>query len=174
MTIKHPALNPEGWRVWIGGEPIQCLAEVVGIKSSWVLDKKEGDGIDGGTVTGKGRKIRDWQIKLTAWDDDTWRALAALVRKFATLVKLEGFAVYHPLLELHGVRKCFVEDVDGPVLDPGGKIFATLVCCDYRKPPKANVTTTPKGGTTDLKTAFEVPKFSEIKFPKPGETVIKP
>lgn len=128
---------------------------VVEISSARKLDTKEGDGDDDGTITRKGRKVRDVTIRLS-WPSDevaNSKAVGIIEKLDACLVLGKGsdppsFGYERDGMDvgqLKAVRAIEIEETKGPNrTDKGENEYEIKAKSWVKPPPKANT----KAGTT--------------------------
>lgn len=151
MSSPNPLDDPEVWDTFVlSGQSSPGLATVSGASSPRKLDKKDGHGQSGATVTYAGDKLSDFTvtIKLSESADwDAWYTWRTLLAKPPTGAKALALSCSHPALAPLGIDSCIVEEEGQPEEDgdTGGWKVA-IKFCQYRKPTPA--LSTPKAATT--------------------------
>ena len=117
------------------------------------VDKKNGPGIDGATLTWHGYEPPEVTIKLLLWTEDHW---AEWQRILPVLLPRPGkppatpFAIDHPMLAAYGITEVAI--LKTPTLEKSGRpgvMRATIVAQQWVKPKKTG-TSTPKKVTAGV------------------------
>jgi hypothetical protein len=150
-TTPNPLDSPDSWDVFVlSGQPSPGIAKVTGGHSPRKLDKKDGHGQSGATVTYTGDKISDFHVTITLTeteDWDAWWVWRTLLAKPPAGAKATALSCSHPALSPLGIDSCLVEDEYQPEEDGETGAWKVVIdFCQYRKPTPS--IGTPQGATT--------------------------
>lgn len=171
-TPPYPYDKPDAWVPRVRGTsgswvPLPGDSRIKGARMKWKLDKAGGPGVDGGFINGQGRELAEWDIEIRTWDRDGYELLCKLVSAIAANDKAKVYDVYHPQLELLGVRRMVIEEVSPPEPEGSGGWFnARLHCVRWAPPTKKNVAAKPVPVGTIVATA-PPGEGPPAKFPPP-------
>jgi len=177
-ALVAPWVDGDAWnRFILGGVTFTGEVDVDGDAVKKKLDKRRRGGADGGTVVDRGRDIRDFTVKLTAFDDEHLQQLERLriVADPSATARRNALAVTHPAFAFAGVAQVYVEKVSLP--KPGRElgIEVTLKLVEFREPtaPRTNRTRRPEsaaGGDVDPVLAREGEQLTGREVPAPSTT----
>lgn len=171
MSPPLPSTDARAWRARLFGVTLPGITTVRGMSTKWKLDKAPGLGLDGGTITGKGREIPEFELAVRVWTDADLAVLWALAESVTGSADKVRTPVYHPALELHGIRDVYVEAVEGPEVEDPGFVTITFKCVRYApgpKPVKKSAAQTSGGISGALGAPAFDPKFRPPPLPKPS------
>lgn len=154
MSFANPIDFPEVWdAIIIGGRASPGVCTVEGSARNFKWDEKEGPGAAGATHTYRGDRPSHFKVKIKLWlaeHFDDWDSFREALRPDPKK-GIKALDVLHPALEDNGIRAVVVESI-GEVKHEGGGLYAVeLGLVEYRPPPKANASGTPKGASSSSK-----------------------
>ena len=123
------------------------LEEPPKVEVSRKVDKKNGAGLDGATLTWQGYDPAEFSVRLLLWTPDhwdAWQTLLPFILPRPGKPPADPFTIDHPALAAMGVDKVMVTKVTAP--EKAGKpgvMRVTLTCQHWVKSKKTG-TTTPK------------------------------
>lgn len=128
------------------------LEEPPKIEPGRKVDKKNGPGLDGATLTWHGYEPSEVTIKLLLWTEDHW---SAWIQMLPQLLPQPGkppanpFDIDHPMLAAYGINKVMVTKVSG--LEKAGRgVMRVTITCQHWVKPKGTGTSTPKASVANL------------------------
>ena len=134
--------------VTLGGFELPgILEEPPKVEPSRKVDKKNGPGLDGATLTWHGYEPPEVTLKILLWTEDhwnQWQDLLPFILPRPGKPPADPFTINHPSLAAMGVDKVMVTKVSAP--EKSGKpgiMRVTLTCQHWVKVAKTG-TTTPK------------------------------
>lgn len=135
--------------VTLGGFELPgILEEPPKVEPSRKVDKKNGPGLDGATLTWHGYEQPEVTLKLLLWTEDhwtTWQQLVPFIMPRPGKPPADPFAIDHPMLAAYGIDKVMVTKVSGlEKASKPGVMRVTIVCLHWVKVAKAVGTSTPK------------------------------
>lgn len=141
----NPFRVPEAFDVIaLSGEYMPGLANVGRVKRVSKWDKKEAPGTAGDSITYRGKRLVDFVIQLTMWEEeqiDEWDDKQKLLE-----VDGKAHDVVHPILDRLKVRSVVIAELPG-LFHEGGGLWTVQIGVNEFKPPSkgGNSTVTPKG-----------------------------
>lgn len=143
--------DPVAWdALYITGKSAPGIVDDIDCGRGYRVDKKEGGGVDGGTVTFKGKKLAGpIRIRLKLWTRNHLHKLSQLLFSiYEKKTNGEAFDMQHPILAINGIGALTVEETKGPTKPVDGIMFFEMICNPHAPPPPK-----PKGDATKTPTA---------------------
>lgn len=161
MSFPLPTDDPNAWRPVLGErlrQPVPGFVLIRGCNTKFKLDKHSGPGINGGRITFQGTDFStfDMVVRIPSGpamrlDWEVWQKIVGhllAIKKTPNVV-----SVFHPVLAMHSITKCFVEEIHGP--EQEGQVLVTTVSFTKWAPlSKVNATKTPAGPATGADAIF--------------------
>lgn len=173
MAFVYPYDNPKAWVPRVRGASGAWVelpgdARIKTPRVKWKVDKQGGTGTDGGSLTGQGRELQEWDIEIRTWDRAGFERLMQLAQAISKSAAVKVYDVYHPQLEVHGIRRMVIEELQGPDTEGSGGWFTLRLHCVRWAPPVKAATFTGKPKPVDTVVATAVPgEGPPIKLPPP-------
>ena len=148
LLPEDPFDNPFD-TVVIGGEYMPGLASVGKPKRTFKWDKKEGPGTQGDSLTYRGSRLVDFVVDLTFWEAeqvDEWDAKSGGLEPDPKNIR--ALDIVHPTLERLKVRSIVVVEITELFHKGKGEWGVQIGVNEYKPPPKANASGTPKGSAS--------------------------
>lgn len=111
-----------------------------GANSPRKWDVRKGYGLSGSGVVYVGDDLAKFSVKILLLTDEDWSAwtsFRALLVKPPNNVKPKSLAIWHPILEEHGVASVVVEDLVGPTQTMDGGWTWEIKFLQFRAPKAA-------------------------------------
>ncbi len=150
MANANPLRDPQTFdKLYIGGENgisnpgIFKLLDGGGRPYKWMIN--DPPGMQGAIVIYRGWRLSDnmkFQFQFWTADqiDQYYREFDPLLSYDALKFNPKPIVVFHPILNYSQINSVFIKE-KGPLKDLGGQLWSvTHDVCEYRKPPKINVT----------------------------------
>lgn len=122
------------------------LEEQPKVEAARKVDKKNGPGLDGATLTWHGFDPPEVTIKLLLWTEahwQSWQQLLPFLLPRPGKPPADPFTIDHPMLAAYGIDKVMVTKVSGLEKVRPGVMRVTLTCQHWVK-VKSTGTSTPK------------------------------
>lgn len=151
MAIATPLDFPELYdTIIIAGMVAPGKATVSGVKRSWKIDKKEGKGSDGGTVTIQGKEIPEFEVTFTLWEQEhfeQWEQLQSILEN-ASGAKSSALSISHPALERLRIVNVIVKEIGQLTPSKEGDVISTVKVGFVEYHPAKKAGGTPKKADT--------------------------
>lgn len=153
--MSLPYQDVPGWTPVLAGlvmEPRRIIAKVSGVKTAIKVDAKTYLDISGANMTTSGYELAQFKLDFTVWTSEgqsyLWYLIGVLRPKLTPLPDkpkatdviprgIMAISVYHPTLEVHGIRNALITSMLGPEWDMDRKRFTLQCdCMQWAPPPK--------------------------------------
>lgn len=151
----NPFRTPEAYdTLALGGEYLPGLINVGKPSRKFKIDKKEGPGTSGDTITYRGKRTVEFVIEGTLWEEEQFDEYDEKLPGFEPDDrKVKALDVIHPTLERLKIRSVLIVEIVPPWHVGKGEWRYQFGVNEYKPPPKgANATGTPNGSTGANKT----------------------
>lgn len=113
------------------------IAEIRNANSPRRLRRRNGYGLSGATVIFLGLALSEPILVLRLYsreDWEGWQAWRPLVQRPPLGERARALDIWHPILEMQGIRSVLIEDVSQPIEDDDGVWTIEIKMVEYRRP----------------------------------------
>jgi hypothetical protein len=149
--IADPFGAPQAWdAIVVAGQKSPGLCKFEELHRPFGWDVKKGKGADGATLTHTGRQLAKWKTRHQLWTPAhfiAWGSWSQLLKYEPVKgIPVQALDVFHPALVAVDVAVAIVVNLGAPLHKGKGLYEAVVEWLEYRPPPPAKATATPKSG----------------------------
>lgn len=148
-----PFVDPKSWdTITVAGTKFTTKFQINGASRPYKWQSKDPAGVDGVTLTYRGKKKATFSIDFYIWTHDLYQQWINFSKPFLykNQQKVTGVDISHPTLQNVGITQVICEELGALELVSDSELMwkVTVKLSEFFPSPKINVTTTPAGSKT--------------------------